>query len=68
MPSKGRSPTVPEPQTRTPDLRHWRHADKLAWIREQLARGELVVRQATDEERRRYGIRAGAAPRPPNEG
>ena len=62
MPAKGRTGTSPGLQTRTPDLRHWPHAEKLAWIQQQLARGELVIRQATDEERRRYGITdAGAA-------
>jgi len=31
---------------------------QLAWIRQQVARGELVIRQATAEERARYGITA----------
>jgi hypothetical protein len=30
--------------------------EKLAWIECQVAAGELVIRQATREERRRYGI------------
>ena len=30
--------------------------EKLAWIERQVAAGELVIRQATREERRRYGI------------
>ena len=29
---------------------------QLAWIKQQVARGELVIRQATAEERERYGI------------
>lgn len=39
-----------------PSLRHWERADKLAWIEQQIASGELVIRQATQEERLRYGI------------
>jgi hypothetical protein len=35
--------------------------DKLAWIEQQVASGELVIRQATSEECRRYGI---GVPRP----
>jgi hypothetical protein len=33
---------------------------KLAWIAEQVAHGALVIRQATVEERKRYGIAADA--------
>jgi hypothetical protein len=38
--------------------------EKLAWIARQVAAGELVIRQATAEERARYGI----APPPPRRG
>ena len=38
------------------DLSAWPREEKLAWIAQQLARGELVIRQATAEERLRYGI------------
>jgi len=40
---------------------------QLAWIEEQVASGELVIRQATPEERARYGIApvVGCAPPPP---
>jgi hypothetical protein len=37
---------------------------KLAWIRQQVASGELVIRQATPAERERFGIRAPAAAPP----
>ena len=33
------------------------------WIRHQVATGELVIRQATPQERERYGISKTAAPR-----
>jgi hypothetical protein len=36
---------------------------RLAWIAEQVARGELVIRQATAEERQRWGM-PGAQERP----
>src|SRR5579862_9733429 len=35
-------------------------AERLAWIRHQVQTGELVIRQATPEERIRYGIPEGA--------
>ena len=35
---------------------------KLEWIEEQVTRGELVIRQATPEERARYGIAPDAMP------
>jgi hypothetical protein len=38
--------------------------EKLAHVREQLENGSLVIRQMTDEERRRYPIQ----PRPPQRG
>lgn len=34
-----------------------RRAERLEQIREQVESGQLVIRQATDEERERYGIR-----------
>lgn len=34
-----------------------RRADRLALIQEQVESGQLVIRQATPEERERYGIR-----------
>jgi len=34
---------------------------KLEWIEHQVASGELVIRQATPEERARYGIPSGGA-------
>ena len=34
--------------------------ERREWMRHQVATGELVIRQATPEERRRYGIRAAA--------
>ena len=37
---------------------------KLDWIRQQVASGELVIRQATPEERERFGIRAPAVAAP----
>ncbi len=37
--------------------------ERREWIRHQVATGELVIRQATPEERVRYGIFASAAPR-----
>jgi hypothetical protein len=37
--------------------------ERRAWIRHQLGTGELVIRQATPEERRRYGIPATASAR-----
>lgn len=36
-----------------------RRADRLALIEEQVESGQLVIRQATPEERERYGIRTG---------
>ena len=38
--------------------------EKLALVREQVANGSLVIREMTDEERRRYPPRT-AAPKPP---
>ena len=37
--------------------------ERRRWIRHQVATGELVIRQATPEERVRYGIPESAAPR-----
>jgi len=34
-----------------------RRAERLEQIREQVESGQLVIRQATDEERQKYGIR-----------
>lgn len=34
-----------------------RRAERLDQIREQVESGQLVIRQATEEERQRYGIR-----------
>lgn len=36
--------------------------ERREWIRHQVATGELVIRQATPEERRRYGIPEPAKP------
>jgi hypothetical protein len=46
--------------SRPASLVHWARADKLAWIERQIANGELVIRQATADERERYGIAAAA--------
>jgi hypothetical protein len=43
------------------DTRRTAREAQLAWIKEQVARGELVIRQATAEERERFGI---GVPRP----
>jgi hypothetical protein len=41
--------------------------EKLAHVREQVANGSLVIREMTDEERRRYPPRP-ATPKPPRRG
>ena len=45
------------------ETRRSQRLDKLEWIAHQVESGELVIRQATAEERARYGIRVGAATR-----
>ena len=61
MPSKGRTGTSQAAHARIADLRHWPHRERVAWLEDQIERGELVIRQATTAERERYGITPAAA-------
>ena len=59
MPTPNRQP----PKT-TRERAEEKREEKLEFVREQVENGSLVIRQMTDEERRRYPPRSGDSERP----
>jgi hypothetical protein len=54
----------PQPSRTTRGRADEKREEKLELVREQVQSGSLVIRQMTDEERRRYPPRAAAPKRP----